>query len=448
MNHRATATKLGLVLLAVLLVAGFWGILDRRFAAGDFYPHYASFRADPLGTSVLYEALDLRDGVAVSRNFTHLNTVRNLDGDTALLLLGYPRDGLDDLRAPESSPVLKAVKDEGLRLVVTLNPQLVPAAFRPEREGDAKEWIERRRKLKEEQARKRTKEDGAESGSGEKAKSAKPAKADDAETEKARIEEEIREVLGPLFTKKFEFEVTTPSAYKRPDAGWQVEPGEAIRAAGAIAEWPVWHSQYRFDPGDAEWEVVLSVDDEAVLMQRPYGQGTIVVASDSYFLSNQNLHLRPEPEFLLWLLGGKSKVVFDETIHGTTETGGAMKLIRRYRAHGVFFGLIVFFGLWAWRSASPLVPGSEGLDRGMVGSGGAVMGEEAGSGLIRLLRRSIPSPKLLESCVDIWRCSVSRSVSPAEEAEIARLLERQRREPKQFGIADAYRAIVDLLRKR
>ena len=125
-----------------------------------------------------------------------------------------------------------------------------------------------------------------------------------------------------------------------------------------------------------------------------------------------------------------------------------MKLIRRYRGHGVILGLLAFFALWVWRSAVPLVPGSEERERGLVGGSGAVMGEGTGAGLIRLLRRSVPSAGLLAQCVEIWAQSRASGADGPQREKIDRLLARHRQDPKEFGIADAYRGIVEVLRKR
>jgi hypothetical protein len=184
------------------------------------------------------------------------------------------------------------------------------------------------------------------------------------------------------------------------------------------------------------------------VIERSYGKGTVVLASDTYFASNESLHHGAEPGFLLWLTGGKEKVIFDETIHGTIETGGAMKLIRRYRAYGVILGILVFMSLWVWRSAVPLVRGSDELDRGLVGEGGMVLGEGTGSGLIRLLRRSIPSSLLLSHCIEVWAQSRAAGNAASERGKVDPILERHRLDPKGFGIVESYRAMIDLLRKR
>lgn len=457
--------KLGLVLLGVFLVAGFYGILEKRFGEGGIYPHYASFRSDPLGTSVLYESLENHGRLRLSRNLTDLDAIQGLDGDSALLLLGYPRDGFEDIRAPDRSPVMKAV-EQGARLVVTINPGLVPEVFRPGLDELEEDWIDRRRRVREERARREAGEaepagsgeeeaDAEEGGDGkpsEEGAGSKPAsrktKESDAEKEERRLEEEMEAAMGPRLTARLGFEVENPSAFERPEEGWATTPGETHAGGGMPRELPMWRSQYRFKTKDASWRAVVRVEGNPVVIERPWGKGTVVLASDTYFASNESLHLGAEPGFLLWLLGGKTKIVFDETIHGTVESGGAMKLIRRYRAHGFFLGLVAFLLLWAWRSASPLVPGSEALDRGLVGGPGAVIGEETGSGLVRLLRRSVPAQDLLARCVEIWAASAAAEVPEKAKAAIAAIVARHRSDPRRFGVAEAYRNISDLLRKR
>ncbi|MCB1204946.1 MAG: hypothetical protein KDN18_11860 [Verrucomicrobiae bacterium] len=495
MTRRTTATGLGLVLLAAVLVTGFFAVLEKRFAEGGLYPHYASYRTDSLGTSVLYESLERLDGLAVRRNLTQLNGIQGLDADSVVLLLGYPRDSFEDLRATPDSPVLKAV-EEGARLVITINPELVPEVYQPRLSDDEEDWLDRRRRIRESLGRPGG--DGKEAGpetnpSEEKAgKAAKPVSGKDAaseareegseakekrserkdkasevekdaksgtkteeteteeekEDEEARLERQMEEQLGPPLTKKLGVEIPTPGAFKRPDEGWETRPQKTKGKATLTGEWPVWRSQYRFKTSDPQWREILYVGKEPVVLERPLGKGTVVLASDTYFASNEGLHLGGEPGFLLWMLGGKTKVIFDETIHGTSESGGAMKLIRRYRAHGVFAGLLLFLVLWAWRSACPLVPGTEEADRGLIGEGGMVLGEGTGSGLIRLLRRSVPSTTLLSRCVEVWGSSSASRVPEKARQGVAQVVERHQRDSKQFGIAEAYAAIVELLRKR
>ena len=58
-----------LALAGVLAALGYgvWHLLNLRFSAGDVYPHYSSFRSDPLGSRVYYESLSQLDHTRVRR---------------------------------------------------------------------------------------------------------------------------------------------------------------------------------------------------------------------------------------------------------------------------------------------------------------------------------------------------------------------------------------------
>jgi hypothetical protein len=465
MRNRRYYHLVGLLVLGLVLAGGFYSVLERRVATGTLYPHYASFRSDPLGVSAFYETLDGLGEFEVSRNVAHLNSVRGLDADTSLLLLGYPRDGFQDLRAPEDSPVMKAV-EEGARLVITVNPGLVPEKFRPQRTEEEDDWLERRRKIREERDRERAAsgessedtEDVDEAGDSELSRD--PDGEENEDEEEKKLQALMDEALGLRFERRLGFRLRSLEGFERPQEGWETEPGAGVTSLPEKFHPPAWFSPLRFEQLDESWIPVVyawdasgeggegGVEKQPVVIERKWGKGTVVLASDSYFASNEALHLGGEAEFLLWLVGAYPRVVFDETIHGTRETGGAMKLMRRYRVHGVFFGLLLVVFLWGWRSASTLAPGSEDLDRGLVDAGGTVAGEEKSSGLIRLLRRSVPSDQLLEQCFQTWKASRVRILTGKEEAEISQLLDHHRADPKRAGLVSTYRAMVEKLRRR
>ncbi len=440
MVARGNMQRLGLVLLGVVLVAGFYMVLERRFIEGGLYPHYASYRSDPLGTSVIYETLERLGTREVSRNRQPLEARKDLDGETAILLLGYPREDFTDLRVPADSEVLRAV-DAGARLVITLNPDLVPEIYQPSLSEEEEDWIEERRRIREERMRRTLAGEEEEEEEEEEDR-------EEEESAEERLEKEMEELFGLRFTTRTGFAFATLEGFERPEGGWETVPGETLAPDGVPAELPYWRSQFRFELRDPAWKAVVLVGNDPVVIERRWGRGSLVVTTDSYFVSNESLHFGGEPGFLLWLLGDKKKVVFDETIHGTSESGGAMKLIRRHRAHGVFFGLFVFLVLWAWRSASTLVPGNEDLERGIVSAGGAVAGEETGSGFIRLLRRSVRPSELIPRCVEMWKGTLSAELPAGTAEQIDRLVAEHRRDPKRHGIVETYVAIAERLRKR
>lgn len=438
---------IGLILLGVGFAFAFVRVLELRFSSEELYPYYASHRDDPLGASALHESLDRLEGVSAERNFTALTQISTLDGDSALFLIGLPRTSYGDLRAKDDSPVLRAVKEEGARLVITLNPELVPAMFAPKASSEEEDWLERRRALREkrkEELRKGTGEKDGEQGEEGESEEVSSGDLDELETR-------MEAALGPRLSDFLGAEVADVEKFERPDRGWRTRPGRTLSEEGMPANTPNWRSQYRFGDLAEEWReaVVVGKGKSPVVIERKLGRGSVVLATDSYFASNEALHFEggDNADFLLWLTGGKSRVIFDETIHGSTVSGGAMKLIRKLRLHGFFYGLLVFVALWAWRSASSLAPGDEAIERGLV-SGAAVSGERSESGFVRLLRRSLPAGELIGQCVNLHRESTRTPPVGKVASEIEAAVEKNRERPREFPPAAAYRRIAEILRKR
>ena len=231
MNSRRRAISwAALITLGMVLLVVFMEVMERRFVEGDVYPYYASFRSDPLGTSALYETLSGLPQYEVSRNVTNLNSLSTLDANSTLLLLGYPRDDLSELRAPENSPVMEAVK-EGARLVLTINPELVPEKFRPLKSEEEEDWLERRRQLREERlrgeegSRREALNDNRESSDEETGETAEGAedKSDSGEDEEDAFEVRMASMFGPRLTEYLDFEVNGLEEFERPEGGWETK---------------------------------------------------------------------------------------------------------------------------------------------------------------------------------------------------------------------------------
>lgn len=394
MNPRRTsrtAPGLGLIALGLLLLGGFTATLQQRYSTGEIYPPYSTLRSDPLGSRVLHDSLASLPGLTVSRNLRPLQSLRTLDTDSALWLGGLPVDSLQQLHAPEDSPILAAIRDEGARLIITIDPQSSgklgnPGAITSEKTGD-----------------------------------------DDESTG-----ERLTELLGVRLVA-----ATGIAADEN-----TLKPGD-----NAPGELPGWRGLLRFAELDESWHVIARAGDEPVIIQRALGTGTVVMAADSYFASNEALWRGAHPGFLLWMIGGKTRLVFDETLHGSVESGGAMKMIRRYRFHGFLIGLVILVALLAWRGDASLTPASEALESGL-GSGGAVIGEETASGLERLLRRNIPPRRLLRVCVEVWRDTAGRRHRTGNESQrqaVEALLSEHERNPRQLSAAAAFQQIHRLL---
>lgn len=386
--------------LALLVVLVFGRVLELRFSSGEIYPHYSSLRSDPLGTRAFYQSLQRMDGIVVSRNLRPLERIDHVDRDTTLMMLGVPRASLAWLFVDENDPLIEAVRD-GARLVIAVNPGLVP---RTERQSE-REWWQRHQRIR-------------------RAKKGASDSTDEVKDDNALL-------------SFFEAGIEVPQSFERPDGGW-----ELVNASDQVSmTLPEWHSHCRLADLGEPWAVIGSLADSQLpaVAERNYGKGSVVLASDAYFASNEALWQGADSEFLLWLIGDRRRVIFDESIHGAEQTTGVMQWIRHYRLHGFFVGLLVFVVLLAWRSGSSLIPKRQTFEVGDE----VIVGESADEGLVRLLKRGVKPSSLLKRCVDLWKgAQASADSDHARRQEIEMLLD-QATDP-----VAGYRQIVAMLRRR
>ena len=219
------------------------------------------------------------------------------------------------------------------------------------------------------------------------------------------------------------------------------DPSVATPAAGAEgrigAESLSWHSAADWDvdpppggkapPGGGVWRALLRRNrDRAVLVERPFGEGGLVLATDSFFLSNEALAGDDRHAALLAGLVGPQarRVVFDERHLGVEENPGVMTLARRYGLEGALAALGLLVGLFLWRNATSLAPPRpEPVDDRHGGAEG-VAGREASAGFGALLRRGVPVKDLVLTLLARWEASSSaRHRPPTSAARVARLRE-------------------------
>ena len=158
----------------------------------------------------------------------------------------------------------------------------------------------------------------------------------------------------------------------------------------------------------ADWTVLEKQDGFPVLMERPFGRGSLVLSADSYRFSNEAMLRDREPAVLSHIIGDKREIVFDETHLGTEEEISVGALARRYHLQGVFLATLLLVALFLWKSTSTFLPPQsdpENLD--------AVSGRSATAGLTNLLKRSVPAVELLTICSAEWM-KTSRLTSPSK----------------------------------
>jgi hypothetical protein len=359
---------------------GLFELFTLRFESGDIYPPYSSLRADPLGTMALYESLEKLPRLAPRRDFSA--TGRLPDGsDTVYLHLAAKPDDWASLD-PDTFTEIEQFLAHGGRLVITMYPN--SNAHRAARYDRDDSDPEADRPSKTRKLRKKS----------------KPAKADrkklpDPDDEKEPDSISIKERWG----LEFGTVGLTRGAHDR------YEPATVTRkTALPLPETLDWHSGIVLRDLAAAWKIIYARGSNAVVAERRFGAGTVVVAIDSYFLSNEALQRDRQLDFLAWLIGPEKKIVFDEAHLGVTESGGVATLMRKYHLEGLAAGLVLLAGLFIWKNSRSLVPPPPEETRET-----SIAGKEAAAGFVNLLRRGIQPRDLLATCFAEWKKAAAQS---------------------------------------
>jgi hypothetical protein len=391
---RHSSLILLIVCLAVLAV-GLIQLMALRFESGDVYPEYSSLRSDPLGTMVLYESLGNLEGFTVTRDLSATGQLPDPAGTTYLHLATTDR-ALDRV-PPKTVEDVEQFVSRGARLVITM----FPASSR------------------------RT-----ETPPGKSPTAPKPE------------DEDPREKPVSLWK---EWGLTPRVLNLSLGDGGVFEPVEVSNKSDLpLPETLQWHSGLVFEKLDEAWTPVYSREGDPVVVERRFGAGSVVVATDSYFLSNEAMQNDRHADLLAWMLGPNRIVVFDEAHLGVVEEPGVAALMQRYRLRRFIAALILLAGLFVWKNATSFGPA-----RGAESPDAYIAGRDSSSGFVNLLRRNIPTKDILATCFTEWKKTAASgrySSVRLQQAEAAFAIENSKA-AKEKDPVEAYRAIAGILHK-
>jgi len=388
------------LLIALSALAGLSaiaGLFRLRFAQGDVFPVYSSRRADRLGARALHDALALLPGVTVERLDKSPATAGGGAGVTLFRLGGDPlesgfTDGAD-------RDALLAFAARGGRVVIAPEARNEPPAG----------WLV-----------------AVAGGGGAGAVPCRPAGGSapaasapdapeppdcDALAERVEWREGLERVLGlRVVYRAFTMEEQLGLAGGACASGkGDARPAEcfALRAGGVagLPERLRFTTVAGFEPLAPEWRTLYTHRGMAAVITRPYGAGSIVMLAEGYPLSNEGLAADRATGLLAWLSGDARLIRFDEAHLGFHDEPGVMKLLIRYRLHGLLAGVLLAVLLAIWGMAGAPAPRLHpaGPDPTLVaGRGGS-------AGLLALLRRAIPARRLLSEMLARWRPSRAAS---------------------------------------
>jgi len=434
-------------IIFVVIVSGFmFGVLKLfllRFEAGDVYPAYSSLRSDPLGSRAFYSSLENINDTVVGRNYRSLQTLE-FNENTAFFYIGTSVFDSDSVSA-EWFRVFEQLTNAGGRLVLSFLPvEKKPANWRMSKcaapKKEAKDSDNAHQKDAADDNENLSKPHTAERTSDSPNKDDKHLEGgpDPLTPEKQRNCVSLKEKWGLAFA----------FAEKPPDKAANVSDDLSLAALNGLPQTISWHTALYFDDLDDTWRVIYTADGRPVIVEKPYGSGSLVLSADSFFLSNEALRSERHPELLAWMLGESATVVFDETHLGIFKHPGVLSLIKKYRFYWFIFTLAVLALLFIWKNSVYFVPPPK---RSQAQAGGDFISDrDSIQGLISLLRRNIPARHILQACTQEWE----RTIQPEKRFRNDQLAKIKsafkmitKRSPKFIDPVTGYRRISKIISK-
>jgi hypothetical protein len=410
-----------------------------RFEAGDVYPSYSSLRSDPLGSRAFYSSLENINDTAVSRNYRSLQSLEFKENMTFFYIGTSVFDS--DSVSEEWFKIFERLTNFGGRLVLSFLPVekkppnwRMPACTVPQKEIEDTENT--RQKDTSNHNQNRSKPDPTENASNA------PNKEDKKLEEGPEPVNSLKQ--GNCISLKEKWGLVFAFAEKPPDKAAYARNDLSRDLPETIS----WHTALYFDDLDDAWQVIYAVDGRPVIVERPYGKGSLVLSADSFFLSNEALRSERYPELLAWTLGKSAAVVFDETHLGIFKHPGVLTLIKKYRFDWFIFTVAVLSLLFIWKNSAYFVPPPK-KNQAQAGAD-FISNRDSTQGLISLLRRNIPARQILQVCTREWE----RTIQPQKRLRNDQLAKIKSafqmittRSPKSIDPVAGYRRISKIITK-
>jgi hypothetical protein len=397
------------LIFGLVFMAGMVKLFLLRFEAGNVYPAYSSLRSDPLGTLAFFESLRRISADAVSRNFRPLERVK-MAPDTTLMIIGAK--GLPFfLGDKKKDDLFENLAQSGGRLVLTFTPA-TPYQGSEDKADEAKDSP-------------RDKTDGK-----------KPEAAKD----KTEAETKEKECTCDAGFDALGFRFNTPTG-----EDWDEHANRLSRASEILPPSIPWRAPLSFQLKDNSWKTLYTWQGEPVVVQRPWGRGTVVMVADSYLLSNEALRNNRNSGLLTWLVHPGNAIVFDETLKGLIKQPGMAGLARQYRLHGVVAAVLAVVGLFIWRqSAIFIAPVQTEMDPDHTQP---AAGRDTSRGLVYLARQHIDLRSLMTICLKAWKGQAAQRLSADRIAEVEAMVAEAAADPRKEKQVKTYIDICELLKQ-
>lgn len=416
MHKNRTIRAIGLVALILIFLVGLLQLFMLGFEGGEFYPAYSSLRSDPLGTRALYESLKDFEDIKIQRNYQILQALK-VEQATTFFYLGASETNWD-LIPEEFIQMIDQLMQSGGRLVLS---------FLPVYKESTNAQNEKCSNLKGDDSTKSEAPPGDTSDGSDQileskksASNKKATKRRKAKRSKIKADEQDKHFISIEKHWGVEFEFNDDVLGEDTKVLELSATSSHPRLPSVIS----WHTNLFFQLHDPGWQVIYSSEGQPAIIERSFGQGTIVLCADSFFISNEALWSERYPKLLLWLIGGNSNFVFDEAHFGIHERPAVASLIRHYRFHWFFAALILLALLFVWKSAVYFVPPRHD---GASVANDVISEKDVAQGLVALLRRNIPVKAIMAACVQEWEKTFKndRRITPGTFERLKNVIAKQ-----------------------
>jgi hypothetical protein len=381
------------VALFLALAFGIARLFSLRFAQGDIYPPYSSLRTDPLGSKALADAIGELPGFRVERNFRPASQLK-VSPSAAIAYLGIEYQ--TEVDAKEFGEVESMVKRGG-RLIITFVPELKRLVSPPTPGPTAAT-------------------PAPASSNPNPAPAATPAPTPTRSNKRSRTLFGNRE---PSFDEAAEaWGVAFDVAEDKKERDFMHAAATPDESEKNLERSVPWHTALYFKDLDPAWRTLYRRDKEPVVIERSFGKGSIILCTDSYFLSNEGLRIARAPRLIARVIGPPGTIVFDEYHHGVAENPNVAGLVRKHGLGGAVLALLGVAALFVWKNAMTFLPPQKTNDDATA----QVVGFDASEGFINLLRRGVPPARILTVCVDAWRKSRGQRIRDTENAHVESVL--------------------------
>ncbi|HEX3988078.1 MAG TPA: DUF4350 domain-containing protein [Verrucomicrobiae bacterium] len=417
LKHQKTLAVLLTVAMAGF-VFGMVRLFELRFSAGDIYPAYSTFRTDPLGAKALYEGLQHVPKLSTSRFFQESSKLGG-GRQRTLFVIGANYAELDEMPLSDYR-ALQDFMTSGGRVIISLLP--IISTGRSQNAGDNPFLAKPRKPAND------------------------PKKEKSPPQSNTNAEETATESIS--FFAKSGLMLTNDHLLTDNRGSAHSELAQASETFAQLPRLISWHSAGYFADLTNKWRTVYQWKKHPVIVERPFGAGSLVLSTDSYFLSNEAMRKERHAELLAWFLGNSHEIIFDETHLGVEEHPGIAGLMRRYNLEGVIAGLLLVAGLFVWKNSAALVPPP--VDETFEAHAAMVTGKETSAGFASLLRRSIRPPDIILTCFEEWKSACARQPRAAARlAGVEQIIAEEKSRPTgSRRPVETYRSIHRLLTQR